>query len=126
MTESFCKQKCGIDPDVLGYQVLILGPEIAEKTEGGIIVPKLTLEEQQRRQNIGIVLKIGPSCFTINPMNGADMSDRRCEVGQWVEYSAFERQPRLVGDHTLYYVSDHYIIARYSEEDAKQILRRFK
>lgn len=116
MADSFCKQKIGIDPEVLGYQVLVMGPLLEEKTKGGIIRPDHLIKEQQHRQNIGLILKMGPSCFKDH------LADRRCEIGDWVAYSNFERQQERVGDFILYYINDAHILARYSEEDVKKIL----
>jgi co-chaperonin GroES (HSP10) len=120
MEESFCKQQIGIDPEVLGYQVLVKGPILHDKTKGGIILTDSLIKEQQRRQNIGLILKIGPTAFKDR------CADRKCEVGQWVAYSNFERSPEYINDFVLYYISDAHILARYSEEDVEKILERFK
>ena len=121
MVDSFCKQQIGIDPDVLGYQVLVKAPVLPEKTGGGIIRPTELIKEQQRRQNVGLILKLGPSAFK-DPRT----EDRRCDVGDWVAYSNFERSCEKVGEHLLYYVSDAHILARYSEEDVNKILEIIK
>lgn len=120
MRESFCKQQVGIDPDVLGYQILVKGPLLPDKSEGGVILPTSLKSEQQRRQTVGLVLKIGPSAFKGN------LEDRKCEIGDWVGYTNFERTPLEVGEHTLYYINDAHILARYSLEDVEKILRKFK
>lgn len=117
---TFCKEQIGIDPEVLGYQVLIKAPSIQEKTSGGIIRPDSLISEQQRRHNIGLILKIGPSAFKDK------CEDRRCEVGDWVAYSNFERSVEYVGAHILYYVSDAHILSRYSDDDVKKILEKIK
>jgi len=117
---SFCFAQVGIDPEVLGYQVLLKSPKLEEKTRGGIIRPDSIIEEQKRRQNIGLILKIGPTAFKDK------CSDRKCEVGDWVSYSNFERSPEYVGEHVLYYVSDAHILARYSQEDVSKILEHIR
>jgi len=120
MQDSFCKDQIGIDPQVLGYQLLIKAPTLEEKTSGGIIRPDSVIKDQMRRQNIGLILKVGPSCFKDN------LADRYCEVGDWVAYSNFERSPEYVGTYVLYYISDAHILAKYSEEDVKKILEVIK
>lgn len=120
MSESFCKQQIGIDPEVLGYQVLVKAPVLEEKTQGGIIRPDSLVKDQQRRQNIGLILKVGPTAFQDR------CADRKCDVGDWVAYSNFERSPEYVGTHVLYYISDAHVLAKYSEEDVQKILERIK
>ncbi len=120
MTESFCKQQVGIDPEVLGYQILVKSAVLDQKRESGLLMPDSVIKEQSRRQNIGLILKIGPSAFKGN------CEDRLCNVGDWIAYSNFERSPEYVGDHVLYYISDAHVIARYTEEDLKKILDRWK
>lgn len=120
MTDSFCKQQIGIDPEVLGYQVLVKAPVLPEKTSGGIFRPESIREDQTRRQNVGLVLKLGPSCFQDRT------ADRKCEVGDWVAYSNFERSSEKVGQHQLYYISDAHILAKYTEEDVNKILEVVK
>lgn len=112
---SFCKEKIGIDPDVKGYQLYILAPELEEKM-GGVYLPDSYLKDQKRRQNIGVVLKKGPSAFLDR------FKDRECEIGDWVVYAIREREPQYVGEHTCYYVADENILAILTPEDVKVIL----
>lgn len=118
---NFCEQETGIDPEVLGYQILIKGAEIAKKI-GGVLIPDSFREEQNKYQNIGMVLKIGPTAF--DPERGLD--DRKCDVGDWVTYGKFERTALHIGiDQVLYFVSDAHILARHRAEDIPKILRNF-
>jgi co-chaperonin GroES (HSP10) len=117
---SFCYQQIGIDPQVLGYQILIKAPILDEKTDAGLYLPLSHLEEQNRRQNIGQILAMGPSAFVDRCL------DRKCEIGDWVAYSNFERNPEFVGDYRLFYINDAHILARYTEEDVRKILKRGK
>jgi co-chaperonin GroES (HSP10) len=89
-------------------------------SSGGIIRPESLISEQKRRQNVGLVLKVGPSAFKER------CEDRYCEVGDWVAYSNFERHPEYVGKHIVYYVSDSNLLAVYSKEDIEVILESIR
>lgn len=120
MSTSFCQEQVGIDPDVLGYQILVKAPILEEKTAAGIFLCDDVIKSQQRRQNIGLILKIGPSAFQDR------CADRKCEIGDWVAYSNFERSPEYVDKYVLYYINDAHILARYSPADVQKILKVYK
>jgi len=101
---SLCMKEIGCEPKVLGWRLLIKGPD-APKKIGNIIVADQYREAQARRQNMGLVLKIGPSAFNDR------FEDRRVEVGDWVHYSILEREAVYPNDYDCYYINDDKIIA---------------
>lgn len=84
---SFCYQQVGVDPDVKGHFLFIKPYVLPEKTAGGVIRPSSTVDEQKRLQNVGLVLKKGPTAFQ------GGFEDHYCEEGDWVLYSTMERSP---------------------------------
>lgn len=104
VSDSLCKQEIGCDPNVLGWNLLIKAPDIPEKM-GSIYLSHDFRETQERRQNIGRVLKIGSVAFTDRH------ESRRCEVGDWVHYSILEREPIYPNGHKCFYITDDKVLA---------------
>ena len=50
-------------PEPSGYKILVALPEVDEKTEGGIIKAKTTMEVEETGSIVGFVVKIGPDAF---------------------------------------------------------------
>ena len=50
-------------PEPSGYHILIGIPESAEKTDGGILKAKQTIEIEETATIVGFVLKLGPDCY---------------------------------------------------------------
>lgn len=50
-------------PDPVGYKLLIIKPEIEEKTEGGILKPQEFLRKEEAGAVVGLVLKVGPMAY---------------------------------------------------------------
>jgi len=50
-------------PGPSGYHILIGIPESEEKTDGGILKARQTIEIEETATIVGFVLKIGPDCY---------------------------------------------------------------
>ena len=50
-------------PDPVGYKILVVKPEIEEKTEGGILKPKDFLRREEAGAVVGFVLKVGDLAY---------------------------------------------------------------
>ena len=50
-------------PEPSGYHILIGIPESEEKTDGGILKARQTIEIEETATIVGFVLKIGPDCY---------------------------------------------------------------
>lgn len=113
---SVCMKEIGCEPNVLGWRLLIKSIEVPEQTKGGIILPDSNVESKKRRQNMGLVLKIGKQAF----------SDRfehlRCEEGDYVHYSILEREPVYANGHSCYYINDDKIQAILKPEEVSMFL----
>lgn len=50
-------------PDPVGYKILVVKPEIEERSEGGIIKPQEFLKKEEAGAVVGFVLKVGPMAY---------------------------------------------------------------
>lgn len=50
-------------PCPVGYKMLVIKPELEEKTEGGIIKPHEFLRKEEAGAVVGLVLKQGDMCY---------------------------------------------------------------
>lgn len=50
-------------PDPVGYKILVVKPEIEEKTEGGILKPSEFLRKEEAGAVIGFVIKMGDLAY---------------------------------------------------------------
>ena len=50
-------------PEPTGYHILIGIPESEEKTDGGILKARQTIEIEETATIVGFVLKLGPDCY---------------------------------------------------------------
>lgn len=99
MTESFCKQEIGCDPRVVGPRILVKAAETVDKV-GSIYVPDRLKDSTQKQNAIGRVLKMGPTAFEGN------FESYKCEEGDWVSYSPYERSDHEINGHLCYCIND--------------------
>ena len=50
-------------PEPSGYHILIGIPESEEKTDGGILKARQTIEIEETATIVGFVIKLGPDCY---------------------------------------------------------------
>jgi|TARA_R100001510_G_C7642034_1_gene199613 co-chaperonin GroES (HSP10) len=67
-------------PVPTGYHILIGLPEIEEKTEGGIIKARTTLEIEETASMVGFVIAMGPDCYK---------DEKRFPNGPWCKEGDF-------------------------------------
>ena len=67
-------------PVPTGYHILIGLPEIEEKTEGGILKAKSTLELEEVASIVGFVIAMGPDCYK---------DEKRFPTGAWCKEGDF-------------------------------------
>ena len=67
-------------PVPTGYHILIGLPEIEEKTEGGILKAKSTLEIEEVASIVGFVIAMGPDCYK---------DEKRFPTGPWCKEGDF-------------------------------------
>lgn len=50
-------------PDPVGFKMLVIKPEIEEKSEGGIVYAEATRKKEEAGAVVGLVLKQGDLCY---------------------------------------------------------------
>lgn len=125
---SLCMEHLGFEPDIKGSAILIKSALVDEVTSTGIIKPSSYIRDKEIGTSIGLILAIGNNAF-----KGHDhFSTYECNVGDWVEYSIYERQPssiRLKKTDTkpiCYYINDERILNRIKAEDLKYYIEDIK
>jgi co-chaperonin GroES (HSP10) len=118
-TISLCMREIGCEPEVLGWDVLIKAVEVPEKI-GSVYLPDASKDSQQRRQNIGLVLAIGPVAFTDR------FESRKCNVGDYIHYSILDREPVYANDHACFYIEDHRCRGKLKPEEVHMFLNSKK
>ena len=99
-------QKASQLPDPKGYKLLIALPEPDEKTEGGIIKAKQTMQVEEIGSICGFVLKMGPDAYQDEKRfpNGP-----YCSEGDWVLMRSYSgtrfkihgKEFRLINDDSV-------------------------
>ena len=98
-------------PEPTGYRILVGLPEIEEKTDGGILKAKETIQVEEVSSVVGFVIKIGPDCYkdTERFPNGP-----WCKEGDFVVMRAYSgtrikihgKEFRIINDDTVEAVVD--------------------
>ena len=93
-------------PEPSGFKMLIVMPELEEKTDGGIFIPETSRDREQTASIVGFVLKQGPLAY------GDDQkfpSGPWCKIGDWVVFRAYSgtrlkihgKEFRIINDDTV-------------------------
>lgn len=100
------KRKASQLPTPSGYRMLVVLPEVKQKTDGGIIRPDELRQKEQQASTLAFVLKQGPDCYTDATRfpNGP-----WCKEGDWVLIRAYAgskvkihgKEFRLINDDTV-------------------------
>lgn len=117
---TFCRKQIGVHPEVMGYRILVRAPFIKGQTKGGIILTAETRETQQRYENVGLVLAMGPTCYLGDLFKNEP--GPRCKVGDWIHYSSYEKERYPVNDFMCFYITDDRVHSVIPEEDYPVIL----
>jgi len=98
-------------PDPKGWKVLVVMPEVDEKTEGGILKATSTVRDEEVSNICGYVLKLGSECYK-DPNRFP--TGAWCQKGDWVIFRAYSgtrmkmygQEFRLINDDTVEAVVD--------------------
>lgn len=106
--EIFIEQQIGTNLEVHGYRILLKAVKIPETTRSGLYVSESYRNQERRAYNIGLVLKMGPIAYhPLEKFGGKPY----CSVGDWVVYSAYERDEVNINGHLCYFINDERIYA---------------
>ena len=93
-------------PDPIGWRILVGMPEPDEKTDGGILKAKETLDNEEVGNICGYVLKMGADCYKDEKRFP---SGPWCKKGDWVVFRAYSgtrlkiygKEFRIINDDTV-------------------------
>ena len=93
-------------PEPSGYHILIGIPESEEKTDGGILKARQTIEIEETATIVGFVLKLGPDCYQDKKRFP---SGPWCKEGDFIIMRAYSgtrisiqgKEIRLINDDTV-------------------------
>lgn len=93
-------------PDPVGYKMLLIKPEIEEKSDGGIVYANETRKKEEQGAVIGLVLKQGDLCY-----KDADKfpSGPWCKEGDFVLLRAYSGSRFAVDGKEFIIVNDDQI-----------------
>ena len=93
-------------PDPIGWRILVAMPEPDEKTDGGILKARETLDNEEVGNICGYVLKMGDDCYRDEKRFP---SGPWCKTGDWVVFRAYSgtrlklygKEFRIINDDTV-------------------------
>ena len=93
-------------PDPIGWRILVAMPEPDEKTDGGILKARETLDNEEVGNVCGYVLKMGDDCYRDEKRFP---SGPWCKTGDWVVFRAYSgtrlklygKEFRIINDDTV-------------------------
>lgn len=93
-------------PKPKGYRILIVVPDVEEKTKGGIIRPDVVKSKEEIASIVGCVVSMGPDCYS-DPDRFPE--GPYCHVGDWVMFRAYSgtrfktggKEYRLINDDVV-------------------------
>lgn len=120
--QSFMERKIGCTIPVESHRLLLKAVVLPEKTSKGIYLgtnPKI----DGVNYDIGLVIGIGPEAF----------KDRRkfpygprCKVGDWVDFSPFEKQKKMYNGYLCFVLDDDRVNYPIPLKDIPKIVPEFK
>jgi chaperonin GroES len=96
---------------VVGHRVLVKPSSVEKTTASGIIIADTTHEKNQRDQQKGTVIQIGP-----NAWKAFDGGEPWCDVGDLVLFSRYGGKIVKDGNEEFRILEDEDIVAIISEE----------
>lgn len=97
-----------IVPVPVGYKILVVMPEVEEKSEGGIFFSDLQLERESGALMVGYVLKLGPDAYN-DPKKFP--GGPWCKEGDFVLFRAYSGTRFKIGKNELRTINDDTVEA---------------
>ena len=98
------------DVNVMGWNILVQPIKVREETEDGLLLADKTVDDMKYLHNVGLVLALGPECFT-DKNNFTKMDDEGnpvpwYSVGDYVLYGKNRGERVCVKGHNLVLLGD--------------------
>ena len=94
-------------PQPTGWRILILPFKMKDKTKGGIYLGDATLERQQVGSNCGLVLAMGPHCYSGEKFPEGPW----CKKGDWVIFARYAGSRILIDGGEVRLLNDDEVLA---------------
>jgi co-chaperonin GroES (HSP10) len=97
------EKKIGCHLPVEGHRILLKAVTLPEKTKSGLYMSEQSKELAAVGYDIGLVVGVGPEAyrdkerFPYGP---------RCKVGDWVDFSPFEKQKKKFNNYICFVIND--------------------
>jgi len=101
-------------PDPTGWRLLILPYRGKGKTDGGIYLPDVVVQEQTVSTQVGYVLKVGPLAYRDTEKFP---SGPWCEQGNWVMFARYAGSRFKIDGGEVRILNDDEILARIAEPE---------
>ena len=107
-------------PQPTGWRLLVLPFKMKEKTKGGLVLAETTLEKQQVASQVGLVMAMGPQCYTDKERypNGP-----WCKVGDWVVFARYAGSRIEIEGGEVRLLNEDEVLA--TVQDPTDILHKF-
>ena len=107
-------------PQPTGWRILVLPFKMDEKTKGGLLMTESVLERQQVGSQCGLVLAMGPQCYTDKERypNGP-----WCKVNDWVVFARYAGSRIQIEGGEVRLLNEDEILA--TVKDPKDILHAY-
>lgn len=107
-------------PSPVGHYILVEIPEVEELSKGGIVLPASMVAKQEKAQEQGKVIAIGPCAYV--GWAGCDKEDTPAhsqwgiEVDDYVEFRKYEGKDSVIEGYENYrYIPDTHIVGKVIE-----------
>tara|TARA_B110000902_G_C13953391_1_gene454453 strand:- start:152 stop:598 length:447 start_codon:yes stop_codon:yes gene_type:complete len=107
-------------PQPTGWRMLVLPFKMKDKTKGGLVITDDTLERQQVASQCGLVLAMGPQCY----------SDKErypegpwCKVKDWVMFARYAGSRIQIQGGEVRLLNDDEVLAKI--ENPEDILHKY-
>ena len=101
-------------PDPKGYRMLIMLPQMEEKTEGGVILPDEHRAREETATIVGFVLKMGDLCYK-DPDKFP--TGAWCKEGDWVVFARYGGSRLNIEGGEIRVLNDDEILAVVSDPE---------
>lgn len=86
-----------------GYRLLLKAIPLPDKLPSGLFMPDGTKDEIIKKYDIGLVIGVGPEAYIDR---SKFLTGPRCKIGDWVDFSPFEKIKKIFNDNLCYIIND--------------------
>ena len=107
-------------PQPTGWRIIVLPFKMDEKTKGGVLMTESALERQQVGSQCGLVLAMGPQCYTDTERYP---TGPWCKVNDWVVFARYAGSRIQIEGGEIRLLNDDEILA--TVKNPEDILHAF-